>query len=344
MIANQWYAVLASKRVKKGQVVGAKRCGLDLAFFRDHQGQIHVVQDLCNHRRASLSRGQVTEDNCIRCPFHGIRYNGDGECSFVPSDGLASEKNYARFNLRHYAAAEKNDIIYLWYGDAEPEREIPSFPELEQDLSYHELADHWAVDYSRIIENQLDVSHLPFVHHNSIGRGGKTLVNGPKVVWKDERTLQTSADNEVDRGQKNAAAQDAKIKTTNLQFKFPNQWLNTISPGKLYIFAYFVPVDDENGIICLRFYNRFTGFRPLDKFIALLGTAANKFVERQDKRVVQTQRPKKSGFGIGENLVQADRPIMEYRKKRAALQREAQAEASGEAEVKTAQESAAKSD
>jgi hypothetical protein len=26
-----------------------------------------------------------------------------------------------------------------------------------------------------VIENQLDVAHLPFVHHNTIGRGNRTL-------------------------------------------------------------------------------------------------------------------------------------------------------------------------
>lgn len=321
MIPNQWYAVLNSKKVKKGEVLGARRCGMDLAFFRDDHGMIHVVQDLCNHRRASLSKGKVV-DGCIRCPFHGIEYDGEGKCTFVPSEGLSSEKDYSRFHLKHYPAREQNDIIYLWYGEGEPREEVPSFPELDGKLSYYEIVDHWKVDYSRIIENQLDVSHLPFVHHNTIGRGGKTLVNGPKVRWKDEVTLQTSADNEVDRGQKNAPPEDAKIKTTNLQFKFPNQWLNTIAPPKLYVFAYFVPVDEENALICLRFYNRFTGVSFLDKAIAFVGSLANKVVERQDKRVVETQLPKKTGLGIGENLVQADRPIMEYRKKRRQLQRE----------------------
>ena len=81
------------------------------------------------------------------------------------------------------------------------------------------------MQYSRVIKNHLDVSHLAFVHPNTIGRGNRTLVNGPKVVWKDENTLQTSADNEKDEGQMPKSAEDSMIKSTNLTFKFPNLWL-----------------------------------------------------------------------------------------------------------------------
>ena len=49
----------------------------------------------------------------------------------------------------------------------------------------------------RCIENQLDVVHLPFVHHNTIGKGNKTLVNG-WVIW--ENNILTTSANEVDEG------------------------------------------------------------------------------------------------------------------------------------------------
>jgi len=42
-------------------------------------------------------------------------------------------------------------------------------------------------------------------------------------------------------------------------------------------------------------------------------------IERQDKRVVVTQRPKRSDLRGGEKLIQGDGPIIEYRRKRQAL-------------------------
>ena len=55
--------------------------------------------------------------------------------------------------------------------------------------------------------------------------------------------------------------------------------------------------------------------------------AAGKFnliVAHQDRRVVNTQIPKTSGIGQGEFLFQGDYPIMEFRKKRIELKKEAE--------------------
>jgi hypothetical protein len=54
--------------------------------------------------------------------------------------------------------------------------------------------------------------------------------------------------------------------------------------------------------------------------IAWLGSRANKVIERQDKRIVETQLPKASSLYTKESLVAADLPIMEYRKRRGELQ------------------------
>lgn len=319
MIKNQWYAVLSSGALKKGKVVAARRFGENLIFIRSKDGQIGCFDHLCAHRKASLSKGWI-ENEHLKCPFHGIEYDINGKCVYVPSDGKAATLDYARFHLKSYPVREIGDIIFVWYGGGEPDGEPNSFEIItDKSYAYDHMEDEWGVDYSRVIENQLDVSHLPFVHHNTIGRGNKTVCNGPKVVWLDDRTMQTSADNELDNGQIPLGADESRIKETNLTFKFPNMWLNHVS-DKIMILAYFVPVDDEHSIISLRFYNKITGCKPIDKLIARMGSIANKVVERQDKRIVETQLPKKTGMDIGENLTAADLPIVEYRTKRRALQ------------------------
>ena len=138
------------------------------------------------------------------------------------------------------------------------------------------------------------------------------------MEWIDDNTFRTSANNETDNGQIPKSNADSVIKSTNLNFKFPSLWLNNIT-DKIKVLAYFVPVDDENAILSVRFYNRITGIRIIDRFIAWLGKYANKVIERQDKRVVETQNPKRSELRMDENLVTADRPIIEYRTKRNSL-------------------------
>ena len=318
MIKDQWYAVLSSHQVKNGKVTGARRFGEDIVFFRTSSGELGCVGSVCAHRGASLAKGCVKDGN-IQCPFHGIEYDLTGRCVHVPSEGKGSADDFSRFHMKKYPVREVGGIVFVWYGDGEPVGE-PDYFDIITDpgFSYDHVEDAWKVDYSRVIENQLDVSHLPFVHRTTIGRGNKTLCNGPKVIWLDDNTLQTSANNEVDEGQKPKSSEESIIKDTNLTFKFPNMWLNHVS-DKIMILAFFIPVDDENSIIALRFYNKITGVKAVDKAIAWLGSRANKVVERQDKRIVETQLPKKTQLRMNETLVAADLPIIEYRAKREKL-------------------------
>jgi hypothetical protein len=50
-----------------------------------------------------------------------------------------------------------------------------------------------------------------------------------------------------------------------------------------------------------------------------IGSLANLVIERQDRRVVITQRPHRPDLGIGETLIPGDSPIILYRKRRRAL-------------------------
>jgi phenylpropionate dioxygenase-like ring-hydroxylating dioxygenase large terminal subunit len=318
MIPNQWYAILPSRAVKGNQIVGVKRLNLDLALFRDNSGTIGCVTDQCTHRGAALSKGKMI-GNCVQCPFHGLQFDVNGRCAFIPANGNASAADISRYNVKSWPVSESNGIIYLWYGDPDKMTGEPAFfhEDLDSSWTYSEFADHWNSHYSRCIENQLDVIHLPFVHHNTIGRGNKTLVNGPKIELIPSG-LVTSANNEVDSGQKPKPADECVIKRTYLKFLFPNIWMNHVS-DRIKIVIYFAPVDDENTILYIRFYNKISGFKPTDGLVALFGKFANQIVERQDKRVVITQKPKASSYKSQEKLLAGDGPVIQYRRIRDQL-------------------------
>lgn len=317
MIPNQWYAILPSSKVKPGGLVAVRRLGMDLVLFRTSRGALGCVADRCTHRGAALSLGRV-EGSCIRCPFHGIQFDPSGQCTFIPANGRAATEDLSRFNVQSYPVGEAYGIVYVWYGD--PEKTTGRLPFFAGELDgfvYSEMEDRWNTHYSRAIENQLDVVHVPIVHHNTIGRGNKTLVNGPKVVVESDALI-TSANNEVDVGQKPKPPAECEIKETYLRFKFPNLWMNHINE-KLKIVAYFAPVDDENTILYIRFYNRLTQSPLVNRLIAQAGKVMNRVIERQDRRVVVTQRPMASSYRSNEKLLVGDGPIVQYRKMRDEL-------------------------
>jgi phenylpropionate dioxygenase-like ring-hydroxylating dioxygenase large terminal subunit len=108
------------------------------------------------------------------------------------------------------------------------------------------------------------------------------------------------------------------VKDFKLEFIFPNLWQNYLDE-KARIMVAFVPVDQENTILYLRLYQKFMRVPVLGDLIARLSTPFNLIITHQDRRVVVTQQPKASALKVGEQLFQADRPIIEYRMRRQEL-------------------------
>ena len=320
MIKNQWYAVLDSKQVKKNKLIGVTRLSEKLVFWRDATGAVYCIYDKCCHRGASLCAGKLV-DNHVECPIHGFLYDGSGKVTRIPANGKHA-KVPENYRVHAYPARDAYGFIWVWYGENQADLpEIPFFEELKTGFSYGGFSENWNVHYTRAIENQLDVVHLPFVHKTTIGRGNRTLVNGPVVKWNENR-MTFYVKNEEDRGQKpekpSAIANYEKL--FHLQFQMPNIWQNIIA-DKLRIFAAFVPVDEENTRIYLRFYQKFLRVPVLKQLVNGLSAVMNTVILHQDRRVVLTQLPKKSEFTMKENLVQGDLPILEYRKRRDLLRR-----------------------
>jgi len=321
MIRNQWFVVLESDEVK-AQPVGATRLGEKMVFWRDQSGQVHAAADRCPHRGVALSAGKMQADH-LQCPFHGFEFDGSGKCVLVPANGRNGAVPNA-LRMKTYPTYEAHGLIWIWWGSPAP-AELPPpefFDNLDDSYIYSSARDPWKAHYSRVIENQLDVVHLPFIHRNTIGRGNRTVVDGPVVEWKGDRMIYTYVYNRVDDGQPPRRSSELSAKpagSQHLEFIFPNLWQNYISE-KVSILAAFVPIDEENTILYLRFYQRFMRLPVLGQLVARLAMPSNVYIAHEDRRVVVTQQPKASGLKIGEVLIPGDLPIIEYRRKRAALQ------------------------
>jgi phenylpropionate dioxygenase-like ring-hydroxylating dioxygenase large terminal subunit len=319
MIRNQWYAVLASNEVKK-KPIGVTRMGEKLVFWRNQAGNLSCLKDKCAHRFAALSIAKICNDH-IQCPFHGLEYDITGKCKLIPANG----KNTPipeRFFVNYYPTFEKHGMIWIFWGDKlDTMPEVQFFDDIDTTFSTSLIKDHWNTHYSRAMENQLDVAHLPFVHKTTIGAGNKTLVDGPVVQWNNETKFSIYVYNRKDNGQKPKTLDEITVdydKDFKVELIMPNMWENYISP-KFRIVVFFVPVDNENTILYLMLFQKMVTI-PLLKFLfEKLAMAFNKIVLHQDRRVVITQHPKHSELNGGELLFQADRPIVEYRQKRQKL-------------------------
>jgi len=318
MIRNQWYVVLESHEVRN-KPVGVTRLGEKLVFWRDSRGMVHCLADPCIHRGAALSAGECIGDH-VRCPFHGLEFDGTGRCRVIPANG-ATKPVPETFVAPAYATHEEHGFIWIFFG-TDPGDTRPEFFDGLEHHSRLTLVDPWKTHYSRAMENQLDVAHLAFVHRKSIGRGWKTVSDGPRLTWTHPNRFRVDVYNRHENGEPAKLPKDVPEKPANTQHLdliFPNLWQNYLT-DKLRIVVAFVPVDNENNLLYLRLYQKFLTIPLLSSLFNRLFMPMNVKILHEDRRVVETQVPKVSGPDTGEKLFMADMPIAQYRKRRKELQ------------------------
>lgn len=179
MLKNFWYACDFSSAItdKPKQI---RMFGQNFVLYRNTQGKAIVLKDQCPHRGAALSLGWV-EDNCIRCPYHGWKFQADGKCIDIPANGkdaLVPQKAH----VDSYPVQEKYGFVWMFYGDL-PEAErspIPPLPEYD-DPNFHPIFVEvkFNAHYTRVIENALCPAHMATVHAKSFGAG---FADDPRVA------------------------------------------------------------------------------------------------------------------------------------------------------------------
>ncbi|MGJ8686568.1 MAG: Rieske 2Fe-2S domain-containing protein [Spongiibacteraceae bacterium] len=165
MLINLWYVAEWSETVKD-KPVKVKLLNQNFVLFRDQQGKVSCLSDVCLHRGGSLSGGRTIRD-CVACPYHGWQFNGDGKVEFIPSEGH-DFKIPDRARVDAYPTEERYGMIWVFMGDA-PESEripIPEFPEYDDTENWRRLHDNWdwKAEAARVVENGIDIAHASFVH------------------------------------------------------------------------------------------------------------------------------------------------------------------------------------
>lgn len=298
-VKGNWYIVASSKELLN-KPISKIRFGERLVFWRKQCGEAVCMLDRCPHRGTALSLGKL-ENGCISCPYHGFRFNAAGVCDHVSTDTVTS---CTALRVKTYPVREANGWVWMWRG---PSMGIlPEPPTSDEVIGYNahsEIQISWPVHFTRAMEALIDLSHVPTVHPKTLAR---VTHRGPFdniTVEKQERGFK---------------AYNHEDPTGNyFLVKYPNLWLNWCAPDVFNVQAP-VPVGSCNTIIYSRTYfkNRFAPLGPLLKLAYSLGS---RYILRQDKRVVETQRPKNVDDVDGEHLMPSDKPIIAYRQLRKSL-------------------------
>ena len=167
---NCWYPVTFIQDLPSKRPYSFSLYDQPLVLFRNEDGQLICLRDLCPHRAAKLSDGQII-DGKIECLYHGWQFGSGGECLHIPqlpTDG----KIPAQACVQSFLVVEKQGIIWMWAGEAEiaDENSIPILPDLEKPGFVHsQKVSELPFDQGFFIEQVLDPAHIHFSHHGSQG-------------------------------------------------------------------------------------------------------------------------------------------------------------------------------
>jgi len=318
-LRNYFYPVCYSTELRN-EPKHARLFGEDFVVYRDSQGVAHGLSDRCPHRGGRLSRGWVVND-CLACSYHGWEYASDGKCTFIPSQGVGASIP-ARAKVGAFPVNERHGLVWMCVGD-EP-REMPCFTECEDDdyTLIHEMMDVWKTSALRIVDNALDVSHVAWVHRNSIGSNAHNKLEMSELS-RDGLNLKFSV-TLVTQVREAMKTTDGIMGETTRRTVHAELVQPLIFRGRLVyeenglvhvLYKTCTPIDDENTLFC-QFIAR--NDKPaLERWESI--TAVDKLVQSEDRALLEHIVPDLPLQITDEVHTKYDKMTLEYRRVLAEL-------------------------
>jgi phenylpropionate dioxygenase-like ring-hydroxylating dioxygenase large terminal subunit len=144
-------------------------------WFEASSQRWRAFEDACPHRLVPLSEGRLNAQGELECPYHGWSFEGTGRCTAIPQAEEGARVSTGRSSCRSYPTSTGQGLLFVFMGEAEQAAAValPLVPALEEEPERWLLRDTFRdlpMDALTALENVLDVSHVPFTHHLTVGR------------------------------------------------------------------------------------------------------------------------------------------------------------------------------
>jgi phenylpropionate dioxygenase-like ring-hydroxylating dioxygenase large terminal subunit len=177
---NWWYVAAWSHQVPSGELVARRILNEPIVLYRKNDGAINALEDRCCHRFAPLSRGRLEGDD-LRCMYHGIKFAASGECVEIPGQ----DRIPSGVSVRTYPVVEQDRWVWVWMGDV-AKADASLIPRAIGHEDPHYIIDTgelaYDANYQLIHDNLLDLTHLGFVHQNTLGRNNPEWGRAQPIV------------------------------------------------------------------------------------------------------------------------------------------------------------------
>jgi phthalate 4,5-dioxygenase len=253
--------------------------------FRDSNGDVGVLDELCMHRGASLALGRV-EDCGIRCLYHGWKFGVDGRIHETPNH--QDERFRERFAAPAYPVREAGGLVWVYLGPRERQPPFPRLPFMLAPESHRSVIRvNVHANYLQLIEGGIDSSHVGILHADSArpnwankAPASKTDNYNPAAQLQADVAPTLDIEN-TDFGLHYAAIRKVAGDAASVNIRitpFILPFGRIIPPGTFTVFE--VPADDEHTSTYLCFH----GPQPVnrERVIGVLGLDDPRFWQESD--------------------------------------------------------------
>ncbi len=166
-IQNAWYVAAWDHEIGPDALFPRTLLGKPLLFYRKADGAVVAMDDRCCHRAAPLSIGRK-EGDCVRCLYHGLKFDPTGACVEMPGQ----ERVPPMARVRSYPVVERDRFVWIWMGDpeqADPSTILSFFWHASPEWAMKPGYIHYQAHVQLVVDNLLDFTHLAWVHPTTLG-------------------------------------------------------------------------------------------------------------------------------------------------------------------------------
>jgi len=194
---NGWFQVAYGDELETGKAEPLHYFGRDYVLYRGMDGVARVFDAFCPHLGAHLGYGGKVEEDGIRCPFHGWKYDGGGKCVDIPY----GKRIPPSAKLESHPVVERNGLVMLWHHAAgqQPDWEVPPVPEYQLEGWTPYVKRRWKIRTHNqdMAENSVDQAHFRYVHGTLTVPQSQAKTEGPLLHVLSQMKMGTPA-GEVD--------------------------------------------------------------------------------------------------------------------------------------------------
>jgi phthalate 4,5-dioxygenase oxygenase subunit len=168
LMRRHWTPVCLLEEVAEpgGKPLRVEALGMKMVAFRNSEGKLGLLDELCPHRKASLTFGR-NEDCGLRCLYHGWKFDVEGNVVAMPSEPEGSPLK-DKVKARAYPTVEWGGFVWAWLDeDAAPDFDPPAFAPTK-DTPIAILKMRVPANWAQIHEGQIDSAHSSSLHSSDM--------------------------------------------------------------------------------------------------------------------------------------------------------------------------------